>query len=141
MTIIDQIVAKGCMSMPLNLRPSTRPLQQTKPRLGMTLAFKPAASEALADIPARVVEIWPRFRSGDYLVKIEYAQPVKCGGEFIRHIDAFLSELYQPRVHMRHPASADPGTTASHAANTTAVAQPQPHHQHSRFSTCFPEHG
>jgi len=64
----------------------------------MTLAFKPAASETLADIPARVVEIWPRFRSGDYLVTLEYAQPVKCGRDFIRHIDAFFSELYQPRV-------------------------------------------
>ena len=84
--------------MVLNLRPSARPLQQTKPRLGMTLAFKPASSETLADIPARVVEIWPRFRSGDYLVKLEYAQPVKCGGEIIRHIDAFFSELYQPGV-------------------------------------------
>jgi len=35
----------------------------------------------------------PRFRSGDYLVTLEYATPVKFGKMFIRHIDAFLSEL------------------------------------------------
>ena len=44
-------------------------------RRGMILAFKPTASRALADVPARVVTIGPRFRSGDYLVTLEYARP------------------------------------------------------------------
>ena len=77
----------------------------------MTLAFKPAVSEALADIPARVIEIWPRLGSGDYLVTLEYEQPVKCGRELIRHIDAFFSELYQPRECGPHSAHAGSGAT------------------------------
>jgi hypothetical protein len=67
-----------------------------KPVLGMTLAFTPTSEVALADIPAKVVYIWPRFRSGDYLVTLEYTQSVKFGNEFIHHIDAFMSELYEP---------------------------------------------
>jgi hypothetical protein len=62
----------------------------------MTLAFTAASSTALADIPARVTHIWPRFRSGDYLVTLEYNAPVKAGNEMLRHIDAFVTELYQP---------------------------------------------
>ena len=72
--------------------------QTPKPAVGMTLAFKETAMQELAGIPARVVELWPRFRSGDYLVTLEYEQPVKLNREYIRHIDAFVSELYQPRV-------------------------------------------
>jgi hypothetical protein len=67
-----------------------------QPVCGMTLAFKPAASQELADIPARVIEIWPQFRSGDYLVTLEYADSVKLGNEFIQQIEAFMSELYHP---------------------------------------------
>ncbi len=70
-----------------------------KPAIGMTLAFKDVASEPLAHIPARVIYIWPRFRSGDYLVTLEYAAPMKLQSVFIRHIDAFVSELYQPPEH------------------------------------------
>ena len=66
-----------------------------RPRLGMTLALKPGASEPLAGIPGTVIEIWPRFPSGDYLVTLEYAQPVKVRHEYIRHIEAFASELYR----------------------------------------------
>ncbi len=126
--------------MTINRRASGRGNRRAKPSPGMTLAFKPAASETLADIPARVIEIWPRFRSGDYLVKLEYAQPVKCGNELIRHIDAFFSELYHPRVRTRRPASADAGATVGCAANTVAVARTHPHDLRSRFSTSSPEH-
>ncbi len=69
-----------------------------KPVLGMIVAFKPTASAELAGIPARVIDIWPRFRSGDYLVMLEYDQPVKFGNEFIRQIAAFMSELEQPNL-------------------------------------------
>ena len=64
-----------------------------KPRLGMTLAFPATPAEPLAGIAGRVVYIWPRFRSGDYLVTLEYPEPVKTKEGLIAHIDAFMSEL------------------------------------------------
>ncbi len=68
-----------------------------KPKVGMTLAFR-GAGGSLAGIPATVVYVWPRFRSGAYLVTLEYAQPVPYGQQFIRHIDAFVDELEVPRT-------------------------------------------
>jgi hypothetical protein len=59
----------------------------------MTLAFPETAAAPLAGIPGRVVYIWPRFRSGDYLVTLEYPEPVKTKEGLIAHIDAFMSEL------------------------------------------------
>lgn len=80
--------------MGMQLRRNTAPAQiQPKPRLGMTLAFKAGASESLAEIPATVVYVWPRFRSGDYLVTLQYPEPVRLEHKFITQIDAFLSEL------------------------------------------------
>ena len=70
--------------------------QTAKPKLGMRVAFRPGTEDGLASIPANVVHIWPRFPSGDYLVTLEYAQPVKVGQVFLRQMDAFVSELYQP---------------------------------------------
>ncbi len=70
-----------------------RKAARTRP--GMLLAFKPAASRALAHVPARVVEIGPRFRSGDYLVTLEFPRPLTYHNEVIQRIDAFRSELYQ----------------------------------------------
>jgi hypothetical protein len=64
----------------------------------MVLAFTQTASQELADLPARVVDIWPRFRSGDYLVTLEFDQPITIRNQVIQQIDAFWSELYQPRV-------------------------------------------
>ena len=64
-----------------------------KPAVGMRLTFVAAACAELAGIPAEVTYVWPRFRSGDYLVTLEYAEPVKLGKALIRHIDAFVSEL------------------------------------------------
>ena len=63
------------------------------PRVGMICTLKPASEEALAGIPGRVVAVWPRFRSGDYLVTLEYARPVKLNHAFITHLDVFKSEL------------------------------------------------
>ena len=65
----------------------------TKPQLGMTFAFPATPAEPLAGIPGRVISIWPRFRSGDYLVTLEYPAPVKTKEGVIAHIDAFMSEL------------------------------------------------
>ena len=67
-----------------------------KPVLGMTVAFRPSAEADLADVPARVVAIWPRLRSGEYLVTLEYARPIACHHELIQQVEAFMSELYQP---------------------------------------------
>ena len=64
--------------------------------VGMTLAFRPTASKALAGIAAHVINVWPRFHSGDYLVTLEFEKPVRYGKDLIRHIDAFASELYHP---------------------------------------------
>ena len=64
-------------------------------RPGMIMALKPSASRALAEIPGRVVTIGPRFRSGDYLVTLEYARPLTYHNEVIQRIDAFRSELYE----------------------------------------------
>ena len=79
----------------------TRPTAEQhipKPKLGMTLAFKPGSEPQLAALPARIVHVWPRFSSGDYLVTLEYARPVKLRNVYLRQIDAFVSELYQPPV-------------------------------------------
>ncbi len=65
------------------------------PVAGMTVTFKDTADAALAGIPATVIEVWPRFRSGDFLVTLEFARPVKVGKEMVRHIDAFMSELHE----------------------------------------------
>ncbi len=66
------------------------------PVVGMTLAFKDEATGSLAGIPARVIHIWPRFQSGDYLVTLEYPEPVRTKEGPIAHIDAFMSDLCQP---------------------------------------------
>ena len=59
----------------------------------MAVAFRRDASDALGGIPARITDVWPRLSSGDYLVTLEYAEPVKFRKVFIRHIEAFLSDL------------------------------------------------
>ena len=64
-----------------------------KPFLGMRLTFTPTASAELAGLPAHVIDIWPCLPSGDYLVMLEYPQPVKYQQELIRQIAAFMSEL------------------------------------------------
>ena len=52
--------------------------------------------------PTEVVRVWPRFRSGDYLVTLELAVPVKTHEGVIAHIDVFMSEL----VDLEWPCSA-----------------------------------
>ena len=81
----------------------TRSLQP-KPTRGMILAFTAASSADLANIPAIVIDIWPRLPSGDYLVELEYREPVRLGPHLITHIGALLSELYVPcRADQRWP--------------------------------------
>ncbi len=76
---------------------SARPVTRGRlhPALGMIVAFKPTASAALADIPARVVLLWPSRRSGDYPVTLEYHEPVEWENEFVRYVEAYASELYE----------------------------------------------
>lgn len=72
----------------------------TRVRVGAQCTFADPVAETLADASGTVIEIWPRLRSGDYLVTLEYAQPIKVGKELISHIDAFVSEL---RCELRKP--------------------------------------
>ena len=69
---------------------------QGKPVRGMILAFSAASSADLAGIPATVIDVWPRLPSGDYLVELEYGEPVRLGPHVITHIGALVSELYVP---------------------------------------------
>lgn len=84
--------------------------QSIKPVRGMTFTFKPTASASLAGIPATMIDIWPRFRSGDYLVTLEFERPVQFRTMFIRHIDAFVSELDALDEPRRGTASARSGS-------------------------------
>ncbi len=70
--------------------------EPVKPVVGMVVAFRPAGEADLANVPARVVAIWPRLRSGEYLVTLEYAQPIVWHHEVIQQVEAFMSELYEP---------------------------------------------
>ncbi len=89
-----------------------------KPKLGMILAFQPTPAEPLAGIPAQVIYIWPRFRSGDYLVTLEYSQPVKTKEGVIAHIDAFMSELCPVALRRQAPqAGTARDTPAYHRPN------------------------
>ena len=89
----------------------------TKPALGMLLAFPETPTEPLAGIPGRVIYIWPRFRSGDYLVTLEYPAPVKTKEGLIAHIDVFLSELC-PVAPTRPASQAGPVRDTSTDART-----------------------
>jgi hypothetical protein len=77
-------------------------LQLKKPFVGMNVAFKSTEAAPFTDVPSHVVHVWPRFRSGDYLVSLELAVPVKTHEGVIAHIDAFMSEL----VDLERPCSA-----------------------------------
>jgi hypothetical protein len=70
---------------------------QIKPARGMVLAFTAQSSAELAGKPATVIDIWPRLPSGDYLVVLEYDQPVRLGKHLITQIGALVSELHVPR--------------------------------------------
>ena len=73
------------------------------PVLGTHMAFQVTASPELAGISAKVTEIWPCFRPDDYVVTLEYEQPVRHGNIVSRRIYAFLSELerLQPQARVR----------------------------------------
>jgi hypothetical protein len=83
---------------------------QRKPVPGMILAFTASSSADLADIPATVIDIWPRLPSGDYLVELEYGEPVRLGPHVITRIGALVSELYGPcRAEQRWPRATPSG--------------------------------
>ncbi len=83
---------------------------QRKPMHGMILAFTATSSADLADIPATVIDIWPRLPSGDYLVELEYSEPVRLGSHVITQIGALVSELYVPcRADQRWPRATPRG--------------------------------
>ena len=90
--------------------PRRSAVQMLRPTIGMQLTFTTSASAELAGIPAEVVDIWPRFRSGNYLVTLEYTEPVRMGKEIVRRIDAFISELEVPVAHGYSPRGSRTGS-------------------------------
>jgi len=83
---------------------------QRKPVRGMILAFTATSSADLADIPATVIDIWPRLPSGNYMVELEYGEPVRLGPYLITQIGALVSELYIPcRADQRWPRATPSG--------------------------------
>lgn len=69
------------------------PSREIKPVVGMNVAFKASAPESFVGVAAQVTYVWPRFRSGDYLVTLALEQPVRTKEGAVAHIDAFMSEL------------------------------------------------
>ena len=84
-------------AQPGGLPVARRGAQVVKPARGMWLSFKASASPELAGIPGRVTQIWPRFRSGEYLVTLEYPKDVRLGNAVLRQMEAFASELEPAR--------------------------------------------
>jgi hypothetical protein len=70
-----------------------RALHTIRPASGKTFMFKSQTDSALSGIPAHVIHVWPRFRSGDYLVTLKFVKPVPIGNAFTHEIGAFMSEL------------------------------------------------
>ena len=95
----------------------------TKPKVGMILAIKAGAPEPLAGIPGTVIEIWPRFPSGDYLVTLEYAKPVKANNTVVRQVGVFLSELERAEPSRRH-SRGEPERLAVFQQGVAIIAQP-----------------
>lgn len=77
----------------------------TDPAIGTLYAFAETASQPLAGIPGKVIQVWPRLQSGDCLVTLEYSQPVKFRNALITRIDAFVSQL-QPINDQQHARAA-----------------------------------
>lgn len=64
--------------------------------VGKMLAFKRTTSAVLCDIPAKVVQVWPPFRTGNCLVTLSYEPPVRLEDKDVSQVDALISELYAP---------------------------------------------
>jgi hypothetical protein len=63
------------------------------PSVGTVVTFRSVASKHLAGIPGRVSHIIGRLTNGDYLVTLEYDQPIKLGAERVLRVDALSSQL------------------------------------------------
>src|SRR3712207_6094698 len=69
------------------------PIGFAQTRIRATCVFIDPPPAPLAQLPGTVVDAWPRFRSGAYLVTLAYPQPIQVGQAFITEITAFASEL------------------------------------------------
>jgi hypothetical protein len=78
------------------------------PASGMTVTFTPVAEPDLAGREAAIVEVWPRCRSGDYLVTLQYAEPLLHGNDFVYQMEAFMSELVVLHMPQRAQTSTPP---------------------------------
>lgn len=64
-----------------------------QPRVGTAVTLKNSTGEALAGREGRISYVWPRFRSGDYLVTVKLSRPVCFERRSVSELDLFLSEL------------------------------------------------
>ena len=64
-----------------------------RPQLGMMVILHDGAGSPLAGKTAEIVDVWPRFASGETLISLRLVDPVRLGRAVIAEIDAFLSEV------------------------------------------------
>ena len=74
-----------------------------------------------------MISIWPRCRSGNYLVTLEYPQPIKTTAGVIAHIDAFLSELCLGAPKRQAPQAGPVRDTSTDAPTANAGHTAEPH--------------
>jgi len=96
-------------------------ISSLKPARGMSLAFTATSSADLAGIPATVIDIWPRLPSGDYLVELQYSEPVRLGPHVISQIGALVSELYVPRRADQRWQGATPSAAQHHMVRAVSA--------------------
>lgn len=104
----------------------------TKPTIGMIVVFKDNADKSLSHTPARVIYIWPRFRSGDYLVTLEYAESIHLAHGWATQLDAFMSELVPVTIPPRatHVAVNHAASILRGSAHTIQLVKSQWHAVH-----------
>ncbi len=95
----------------------------SKPAIGMRYRFRVGATPSFADIPVRVVHVWPRFRSGDYLLTLEYDRPAYQEIEELQQFEAFLSELEPIPASGRETSAATPTASSRWSALAASCAR------------------
>ena len=63
------------------------------PATGSIVTFAPTASKRLSGVPGKVSRVIARLHNGDYLLTLEYDQPVKFGDVLMTRIDALASQI------------------------------------------------
>lgn len=63
------------------------------PEPGTIVTFSPTASKRLAGVPGKVRRVIARLNNGDFLLTLEYDQPIKIGDVLMTRIDALASQV------------------------------------------------